>query len=146
MINILLHSTIFSPSLLNKTLFVSFAFLRAEAFFLSSISLSPSHSLHPHLSQISCESISQQMKLFVYLFLVLKVGWEKRKTLWWRTLGQWTLILFLVQHFYWCIYGILPNSSAAGAEGKKDTLNMSGVIIFFDDGIKWKNGSDGSQT
>lgn len=63
MINIFLHSTIF-PSLI-KMFFCIFSFSLQRPF-----SFFPFPPLPPllHLSQISCESISQQMKLFVYLF------------------------------------------------------------------------------
>lgn len=47
--------------------------------------------------------------------------------------------------FYWCIYGYFGQFIREGRKGKRTPLVCLACNNFFDDGIKWKNGSDGSQ-
>lgn len=111
-------------SLLNKNVF-SLSSLYLFLFFLQRGLFPffpfPSRSGSQHLSQISCESISQQMKLFVYLFWSLKLtDEEKRKNFMYGEghWGQWTFSLLLVH--LWRFAQFIRE------EGKGHPLYMSG--------------------
>lgn len=108
----------------------SFSFCKRPFSFFFPL-LSPSRS--KHLSQISCESISQQMKLFVYLFWSLKLTDEEKKKKenfmygeghW----GQWTFSLLLVH--LWCFAQFIREEGRLKGKGTP-SLHVWRVIIFL---------------
>lgn len=161
MINILLHSTIFSP--LNKNTFSIF-FYSSRGLFLAFPSLPPIQaSFKSNIMRVFQSANELLCLLFLEKESLDDVNHEKEKLLWMAAvkdtdgaMDSFKNILlslsysgshniFIGAFIVFCSIHQRKGASEGLEKAKRDTLNMSASNNFFDDGIKWKNGSDPKQ-